>query len=55
MGLFQGDLINVLFTNKEPGNLSLNKISMKSCWHNSSSHGDSTAPLSRERRYCHCV
>lgn len=28
MGLFQGDLINVLFTNKEPSNLSLNKISM---------------------------
>lgn len=29
MGLFQGDLINVLFTNKEPSNLSLNKISME--------------------------
>lgn len=28
MGLFQGYLINVLFTNKEPSNLSLNKISM---------------------------
>lgn len=28
---------------------------MKSCWHNSSSHGDSTAPLSRERRCCHCA
>uniref|UniRef100_A0A669PCE2 Uncharacterized protein n=1 Tax=Phasianus colchicus TaxID=9054 RepID=A0A669PCE2_PHACC len=28
MGLFQGDLINVLFTNKEPSNLSLNKISV---------------------------
>ncbi|CAN0084380.1 unnamed protein product, partial [Bubo scandiacus] len=30
MGLFQGDLINVLFTNKEPSNLSLNKISSSS-------------------------
>lgn len=29
MGLFQGYLINVLFTNKEPSNLSLNKISME--------------------------
>uniref|UniRef100_A0A8D0EVU3 Uncharacterized protein n=1 Tax=Strix occidentalis caurina TaxID=311401 RepID=A0A8D0EVU3_STROC len=29
MGLFQGDLINVLFTNKEPSNLSLNKISVR--------------------------
>lgn len=28
MGLFQEDLINVLFTNKEPSNLSLNKISV---------------------------
>lgn len=28
MGLFQGDLINALLTNKEPGNLSVNKISM---------------------------
>lgn len=28
MGLFQGDLINVLFTNKEPSNPSLNKISV---------------------------
>lgn len=27
MGLFQGDLINVPFANKEPGNLSFNKIS----------------------------
>lgn len=29
MGLFQGDLINVLFPNKEPRNLSLNKISVE--------------------------
>lgn len=28
MGLFQGDLINVLFTNREPSNLFLNKISV---------------------------
>lgn len=28
MGLFQGDLINVLFTNKEPSNFSVNKISV---------------------------
>lgn len=28
---------------------------MKSCWHSSSSHGDSTAPLSGERRCCHCT
>uniref|UniRef100_A0A8C9ET03 Uncharacterized protein n=1 Tax=Pavo cristatus TaxID=9049 RepID=A0A8C9ET03_PAVCR len=55
MGLFQGDLINVLFTNKEPSNLSLNKISMKGCWHSSSSLGDSTAPLAGEHRCCHCA
>lgn len=33
MGLFQGDLIIVLFTNKEPSNLSLNKISVEVIMH----------------------